>query len=61
MESARVTGAAFVAHTAVELAGQLSAEEGRLLAGSPHGEARYRLIVDQFAATAASMVARWGW
>jgi len=61
VEAARVSGAAFVTHTALELAAQLSGEEARLLAVCPLGEARYRLIVDQYAATAATLVARWGW
>ena len=59
--AAEILAAAAVTHTALGLAVMLSAEEGRAIALCPLGEARYRVLVDQFTAVAANTIARLGW
>jgi hypothetical protein len=55
--AARLNAAAYVTHVAMTYAGQLSAEEARLIQMVPLGEARYQAIVDTFASVACAEVA----
>ena len=50
-----------VTHVAVSLAAMLTAEEERLVTICPLGEARYKALVDQFTAAAATEIARMAW
>jgi hypothetical protein len=52
-------GRALLANTALENLGSLSALEAHLTQIAPHGEERYRHIVDAFALGAAQKIARW--
>lgn len=52
--AARIEAASFATHVALHHAGMLSASEGQLIERVPLGEARYRAIVDTFAATACA-------
>ena len=61
MRASQVQTAAYVTHVALALVATLSAEESRLIAGSPLGEARYRVLVDSFTGVAASKIAEMGW
>lgn len=47
--AAKIEGAAFATHVALQHAGMLSAAEAHLIAYAPLGEARYKAIVDSFA------------
>lgn len=59
--AAHVQAAAYVTHTALQLTAALSAEEGRLVTLCPLGEARYRVLVDNFTGVAAGAISRMGW
>lgn len=52
-------GRAFLAHTAVEHVGALSALEQHLVTIAPIGEARYRELVDSYALGAAAAIRGW--
>lgn len=54
--AAKIEGAAFAAHVALQHAGMLSAAEGRLIQYAPLGEARYKAIVDSFAGYACQEI-----
>lgn len=54
--AAKIEGAAFATHVAIQHAGMLSAAEARLVRLAPLGEARYQAIVDSFAGYAASEI-----
>lgn len=54
--AAKIEGAAFATHVAIQHAGMLSAAEARLIRLAPLGEARYQAIVDSFAGYAASEI-----
>jgi hypothetical protein len=47
--AAKIEGAAFATHTALQHAAMLSSAEARLLQQAPLGDNRYRAIVDSFA------------
>jgi hypothetical protein len=52
-------GRAWLANTALESVGALSALEEHLCQIAPHGAGRYRAIVDAYALGAARQIARW--
>jgi hypothetical protein len=52
-------GRAFIANTALQNVGALTALEQHLITVAPLGESRYRHIVDAYAMGAASAIARW--
>jgi len=58
--TATVRAAGHVTHTALALTTMLTAEEERLIGICPLGEARYRMLVDQFTAVAATEIAKLG-
>lgn len=55
----REQGRAFLTNTALQNVGALSALEAHLIEVAPLGEARYKHIVDSYAAGAAQAIARW--
>lgn len=55
----REQGRAFLTNTALQNVGALSALEAHLIQVAPLGEARYKHIVDSYAAGAAQAIARW--
>ena len=57
----RVEAAGFVAQTGLNRVAALSAEEARLIAQAPLGDARYRAIVDTVAGVVAHEVAKLGY
>jgi hypothetical protein len=59
-QAARVTAAAHVTRVALHLTATLSTEEGMLVTQCPLGEARYRLLVDNFTAVAAYRIGELG-
>lgn len=52
-------GRAFLANTALEHVGALTALEQHLISVAPLGEARYREIVDSFTLGASAAIRRW--
>jgi Neuraminidase (sialidase) len=52
-------GRVYLAHTALEHAGTLSALEQHLCQVTPHAEGRYRHIVDSYVMGASNRLARW--
>lgn len=52
-------GRAFLANTALENVGALTALEQHLITIAPLGEARYREIVDSMTASACAAIRRW--
>lgn len=52
-------GRALLTNTALQNVGALSALEAHLIQVAPLGEARYKHLVDAFAAGAAQAIARW--
>lgn len=52
-------GRAYLAHTALEHAGTLSALEQHLTNVTPHAEGRYRHIVDSYVMGASNKLSRW--
>lgn len=61
VRASQLQTAAYVTHVALALVATLSAEEARMIVGSPLGEARYRMIVDHFTGVAAAKIAEMGW
>lgn len=59
--TAKVEAAAYVSHVAIQEVGMLSMEEAILVERCPHAAGRAKLIVDNFALTAANTVARIGY
>lgn len=57
---ALVDGAAFVAATALQRMGELSAQEAYLTGRTPHAERRFCAIADSYAVLAAQAVAKMG-
>ena len=55
----REQGRAFLTNTALQNVGALSALEAHLIQVAPLGEARYKHIVDSYAAGAAQAISRW--
>lgn len=53
-------GRAYLAQTALENVGALSAMEDHLMQVAPNGAARYREIVDSYAIGASSVIRKWG-
>jgi hypothetical protein len=60
-KAAEVEAIAHVTQVALHLAGSLTTQETLLTAMTPHGQGRYRVLVDQFTAAAAGTIARMGW
>ena len=54
-----VDGRGFLANTALEHAGALTALEQHLITVAPLGEARYREIVDSYTLGASAAIRRW--
>jgi hypothetical protein len=59
--AATVRAAGQVTHVALTLTATLTAEEARLIAMCPLGEARFRAIVDSFTNVATAEIARLMW
>ncbi|MGI8491552.1 MAG: hypothetical protein ACR2NJ_02180, partial [Acidimicrobiales bacterium] len=59
--AAQIEAAAYATQTALRLSSQLTTEEMLVGALAPRGEARYRLLVDQFTAVAAGKISGMGW
>lgn len=55
----REQGRAFLANTALQNVGALTALEQHLIQVAPLGEARYKHIVDAYAMGAANAISRW--
>lgn len=61
MAAAQIEAVAYATQTALRLGSQLTTEEMLVGALAPQGEARYRLLVDQFTAVAVNKIAGMGW
>lgn len=61
MTAAKVEAMAYVTQTALQLDADLTIQEMLLGGMAPQGAGRYRLLVDQFTAAAASQIARMAW
>lgn len=61
VSSAKVQGAAFVTHVAIQEIGRLSMEEALVVQSCPHAAGRAKAIVDNFTAVAAGTVASMGY